>query len=139
MQSPPSRLLADRALTASWASHGHYAIKDDDVRVVELENVLPSKMHLVRLLPGGSVQKGAWLDGYATSRPLVRADGTLVFFRDGSLYVARDLSIDASVVLCAPNETLHTLPVVGDRESAYVSYVRESDSHRSGLLERVVV
>ena len=85
------------------------------------------------------MQKGAWLDGYATSRPLVRADGTLVFFRNGSLYVARDLSIDASVVLCPPNETLHTLPVVGDRESAYVSYVRESDSHRSGLLERVVV
>ncbi|MCP3916129.1 MAG: hypothetical protein GY711_11285, partial [bacterium] len=85
-----------------WPSHGLYVVIGNDVRVIEMENVLPSKMRLVRLAPGGTVIKGAWLDGYATSRPYLRADGTLLFVRNGELLAARDLSIDGRLHLCPP-------------------------------------
>jgi hypothetical protein len=80
-----------------WSSHGYYVV-DDGVRVIELENVQPSKMHLVRLLPGGAVTKGEWLDGYYTSRPLLGADGTVYFFRTGAVLGASDLWIDERLV-----------------------------------------
>lgn len=53
-----------------WPSHGYYVVRGDDVRVIEMENQLPSKMHLVRLQNDGAVLKRAWLDGYYTSAAL---------------------------------------------------------------------
>ena len=34
-----------------WQSHGFYAIHNQDIRVIEMETVLPSKMRLVRPAP----------------------------------------------------------------------------------------
>jgi hypothetical protein len=98
-----------------------------DVRVIELENVLPSRMHLARLLPDGSVAKGTWLNGYYTSEPALLADGTALFFRHGALLAARDLAIDARLELAAPDDgNLCTSIVTGDR-SAFFALRRWQD------------
>ena len=45
----------DGRIEGRWATHGHYAVAGDDIRVIEMENVLPSKMHLARIVDGGTV------------------------------------------------------------------------------------
>jgi hypothetical protein len=102
-----------------WASHGHYLVTGDDIRVIELENVLPSKMHIARLLPDGSVVRGAWLEGYYTSRPHLRSDGTILFCRAGALVMARDLAIERRLAIASADEDLLSTRIVGDDESAY--------------------
>jgi hypothetical protein len=106
-----------------WASHGHYVV-GDSVRVIELENTLPSKMHLARLLPGGAVTRGDWLDGYYTSRPLLGADGTAYFFRNGAVLAARDLRIEERLALTAPDDRLFSTGVGGGERSYYLAYVQ---------------
>ncbi|HSS78553.1 MAG TPA: hypothetical protein VLV54_17640 [Thermoanaerobaculia bacterium] len=108
-----------------WGSHGYYVI-GGEVRVIEMKNVLPSKMHLVQLLPGGEVTKGAWLDGYYTSRPFLGTDGTIYFFRDGELSAARDLSIDKRLRLTAPDASLHSTRIVGSEQGLYFAYTQRS-------------
>jgi hypothetical protein len=116
------RYERDGRVHTRWATHGYYVTEGDDVRVIEMENTLPSKMHLVRLLAGGAVQKGAWLDGYYTSRPCLLADGTLLFFRAGALLAAQDLSIADRLVLCPADGRPFATPIVADGESAYFAF-----------------
>ena len=111
----------DGGVPERWASHGYYLV-GDGVRVIELENTLPSKMHLVRLLRGGAVTKGEWLDGYYTSRPLLGADGTAYFFRKGAVLAARDLSIDERIVLTAPDDGLFSTAIAGGEQGFYLAY-----------------
>jgi hypothetical protein len=114
-----------------WESHGYYVV-GDDVRVIELENV-HSKMHLVRLLPGGEVTKGAWLDGHYTSRPFLDTDGTIYFFRKGDLLSARDLSITERLLLTAGDRSFST-EIVKREQSLYFAYSQESAGTRARLL-----
>lgn len=86
------RYGADGTLADLWRSQGHYVVRDQDIRVVELRND-GGAMHLTRLAPGRTVARGARLNGYYTSRPCTSADGLLLFFRHGFVYAARDLSI----------------------------------------------
>ena len=118
------RYERDGRVQSRWASHGYYVLRNDEVRVIEMENTIPSKMHLVRLLPHGSVAKGAWLDGYYTSRPFQRDDGTLCFFRKGELLAARDLSIDNRIMLCAPDDMTYSTKIVGDEQGVCFAYVQ---------------
>jgi hypothetical protein len=111
----------DGRVAERWASHGYYLV-GDGVRVIELENTRPSRMHLVRLLPGGAVAKGEWLDGYYTSRPLLGADGTAYFFRKGAVFAARDLSIDERLVLTAPDHGLFSTAIAGGERGFYLAY-----------------
>jgi len=120
----------DGRVRRRWASHGHYVVSGPDIRVIELENVLPSRMRLVRLRPRGSIAKGALLDGYATSRPFLGADGTLFFFRNGALQAARDLRIHAQLVLCSTDVHVRSRGVVGDDRTVYLAlsqYAKNGD------------
>lgn len=115
----------DGRVSERWGSHGYYLV-GDGVRVIELENRLPSKMHLVDLLPGGVVRKGEWLDGYYTSRPLLSADGTAYFFRKGEVLAARGLSIDERLVLTIPNDSLFATAIVAGKQGFYLAYTEMS-------------
>src|SRR5262245_32262287 len=62
------------------------------MRLVEMENVLPSKMHVSLLERDGSVRKGPHLDDYSTTYPVMTRDGTMAFWRGGTLsMIDRDL------------------------------------------------
>jgi hypothetical protein len=128
------RYERDGRVHTRWASHGYYVIEGDEVRVIEMENRLPSTMHLVRLRTGGSVEKGAWLDGYYTSRPHLRADGAVLFFRAGALLAARGLSITDRLVLGpADGRSLSTPIVAGD----WIAYFAFTPAGGEGRLVRV--
>jgi hypothetical protein len=123
----------DGRVSERWASHGYYLV-GDDIRVIELENGLPPKMHLVRLLPGGAVTKGEWLDGYYTSRPLLSADGTAYFFRKGAVLAARALSIDERFVLTMPDDGLFSTAIVAGEQGFYLAYTRTPERAGASLV-----
>jgi len=127
------RYEPDGRVSDRWATHGHY-LAGDRVRVVELENVLPSKMHLARLLPGGGVEKGAWLDGYYTSRPFRGPDGAAYFFRHGAVLAARDLSIDERLELAAPGGGLFSTVTVGGERGFYFAYSKAGEPGSTSLV-----
>jgi hypothetical protein len=120
-----------------WASHGRYVISGADVRVIEMENALPSKMHLARLLPSGETVRGAWLDGYCTSLPCLLDDGTVLFFRHGSLQAARDLVIDERLDLGDPGDRFFSMSIAAGNQSAYFALSNWTDATESGRLVRV--
>jgi hypothetical protein len=114
------RYERDGRISDRWASHGYY-LPGGQIRVIEMENVLPSKMHLARLLPGSVVEKGAWLDGYYTSRPFQGPGGATYFFRQGAVVAARDLSIDERLEL-AVDDGLFSTAAVGGEQGFYFAY-----------------
>ena len=124
----------DGCVPERWSSHGYYVI-DESVRVIELENTIPSKMHLARLLPGGTVKKGDWLDGYYTSEPLLGSDGIVYFFRNGVVRAARGLVIVEQLALTAPDNMLVSTEVVGGERGFYLAYARIGG--RDGSLVRI--
>jgi hypothetical protein len=115
----------DGAVRERWNSHGYYVI-GDEWRVIELENVLPSKMHLARLDAGGLVTRGDRLEGYYTSRPWCSPDGTVYFFRRGELLAARGLAITGRLVLEAPETGLYATRIVARGPSLYFAYTRSA-------------
>lgn len=127
------RYERDGHVSDRWKSHGHYLV-GDSIRVIELENTLPSKMHLVRLSQGGHVTKGDRLDGYYTSRPFMGADGTAYFFRKGSLLAARDLRIDETLELAAPDDMLFSNAIVGNERGMYLAFTLASERGRACLV-----
>jgi hypothetical protein len=72
-----------RALV-TWKSHG-IAISRDPLRVLELENQVPSRSHIATLRRDGSVHRGAHLPNYYTSPVVLAADGGAVFWRDNAV------------------------------------------------------
>jgi hypothetical protein len=102
----------DGTVEDEWPSHGFYIVDGCDVQVVEMENVLPSKMRLARLEDGGRVRYGPKLGGYYTSKPLVREDRSLFFVRDGCIFLCRDLQVLETASISGANErTLGTAAV----------------------------
>jgi hypothetical protein len=69
-----------------WPSAG-YAVVDgaNRIRVIEMEDVMPSRMHASVFDQDGTVRAGPHLDGYHTTYPLLTSEGALLFFRDGRL------------------------------------------------------
>jgi hypothetical protein len=124
----------DGFVQTRWASHGHYIPARDELRVIEMENVLPSQMHLARLLADGSVTRGARLDGYYTSPPCLRPDGTALFVRKGTLIAARDVAIDDRVELCAVDDRILSTQIAAAGESAYVALWGRADAVRPRLV-----
>ncbi len=69
-----------------WPSHGYYLLtENNEIRLVEMENISPSRMHFAILKAGGSVEKGPHLPGYYTSYPIIDKGGNTVFWRKGEL------------------------------------------------------
>jgi hypothetical protein len=69
-----------------WPSHADVVVTGaGDMRGVEMENCLPSRMHFSRFLPDGTIRKGPHLGGYYTTYPVVNRHGVAAFWRDGKL------------------------------------------------------
>jgi hypothetical protein len=76
-----------------WPSHAEAVVtQQGEVRGVEMENRLPSRMHFSVLEPDGTVRKGPHLKGYYTTYPVVNREGAVAFWRHGKLRV-----VDASL------------------------------------------
>ncbi|MFJ3723771.1 hypothetical protein ACIPYQ_14515 [Streptomyces sp. NPDC090045] len=74
----------DGTLVDSWRSYGHYVI-GTGIRVVETDRNLPTRGRVVRLLPGGTVERGPLLTDPQAPRPLVLTDGTILVLDAGVL------------------------------------------------------
>ncbi|MFF3677985.1 hypothetical protein ACFYYS_28935 [Streptomyces sp. NPDC002120] len=97
----------DGTLVDSWRSYGHYVI-GTGIRVVETDRRLPTHSRVVRLLPGGTVERGPRLTDPLTPRPLVLSDGTILLLDAGVLRaVSRRLedTVLAELLPVAPDET----------------------------------
>jgi hypothetical protein len=113
----------DGSVPIRWESHGHFVISDHDIRVIELENITPSRCRLARLMPGGRVVRGDLLEGYYTSEPYVRDDGRILFAREGMMIAADDLMIDERVriVPAGVRDAFHTRVLAG-RDGVFTTW-----------------
>jgi outer membrane protein assembly factor BamB/cold shock CspA family protein len=96
------RLLdRDGTVVAKWPSHGRALVGGDGViRVVELENVTPSRSRIRLLHLDGTMTDGPVLPGYHTVGPVLARDGRVAFFRDGRLQVAApELTVTTGYVM----------------------------------------
>jgi hypothetical protein len=76
----------DGTILQHWPSHGDIVLtREGQIRVVEMENVLPSKMHFSIFHLNGEVQKGPHLERYYTTYPVITRDKTTTFWREGDL------------------------------------------------------
>ncbi|MEU4733034.1 hypothetical protein [Streptomyces sp. NPDC023588] len=110
----------DGALVDSWRSYGHYVI-GSGIRVVETDRNLPTESGVVRLLPGGVIERGPRLTGCSAPRPLVLEDGTILVI-DAGVLRAVDRRLRATVLA-------ELLTVEPDRAWAYTAIL-----HRDGDL-----
>lgn len=93
-----------------WATSG-YAVTttDNEVRLLEMQNVIPSKSAFVALRAGGAVQRGPTQNGYYSSYPAVLGANVVVFWRHGHLFaVDQDMH-------------QHSLMTIGDNAKAFAS------------------
>jgi hypothetical protein len=86
------------------------------IRVIERSNA--KSMDLTRLLPDGSVLRGAAHHGH-TSTPTQCQDGTVLFSRTRTLIAARDLAIEDQLELCPGTAQALSTPVAVQGKSAY--------------------
>ena len=78
----------------------------------------------MRLGPRGQFFRGAVLDGYYTSRPCVRSDGTIYFTRCGTMFAARDLSLAEQLAMLPRDEGWFATDVVEGVDCLYVGVTR---------------
>ncbi|MFI9325649.1 hypothetical protein ACIGXI_38525 [Kitasatospora aureofaciens] len=96
----------DGAVVDSWRSYGHYVV-GDGLRVVETDRRRPTGSRVVRLLPGGVVERGPLLTDPQAPEPLALPDGTLLVLDAGVLRaVGRELddAVLAELLPLAPEE-----------------------------------
>ncbi|MGW1884709.1 hypothetical protein [Streptomyces sp. NPDC001970] len=74
----------DGAVVDSWRSYGHYVV-GTGIRVVETDRNHPTRSRVVRLLPGGVIERGQQLTDPSVPRPLVLEDGTILVLDAGVL------------------------------------------------------
>ncbi|MEU4951576.1 hypothetical protein [Streptomyces lavendulae] len=86
----------DASLVDSWRSYGHYVI-GTGIRVVETDRGLPAGSRVVRLLPGGVIERGPRLSGPSAARPVVLEDGTILVL-DAGVLRAVDRRLGATVL-----------------------------------------
>ncbi|MFJ9775119.1 hypothetical protein ACIRVF_28375 [Kitasatospora sp. NPDC101157] len=96
----------DGAVTDSWRSYGHYVV-GDGLRVVETDRRHPTGSRVVRLLPGGAVERGPLLSDARAPEPLTLPDGTLLVLDAGVLRAVGpelDDTVLAELLPVAPEE-----------------------------------
>ncbi|MGW6918040.1 hypothetical protein ACWGB8_30135 [Kitasatospora sp. NPDC054939] len=74
----------DGRLVDTWRSYGHYVV-GTGLRVVECDRRIPTGSRVVRLLPGGVVERGPRLRDPLCPRPVVLPDGTVLVLDAGVL------------------------------------------------------
>ncbi|MFE7751380.1 hypothetical protein [Streptomyces sp. NPDC057428] len=117
----------DRDGTAvdSWRSYGHYVV-GTGVRVVEADRTHPTSSRVVRLLPGGVIERGPRLADPQTPRPLVLDDGTILVLDAGTLR-AVDRRLDAVVLA-------ELLPLAPDQVSDFTPSLRRAGDHVTAVI-----
>lgn len=107
----------DGTLVDSWRSYGHY-VTGTGVRVVETDRSLPTSSRVVRLLPGGTVERGPSLTDPLCPEPSVLPDGTILVL-DAGVLRAVDRRLGDAVLA-------ELLPVEPDQTWRYRSGLRRS-------------
>ena len=112
--------------TDTWHSYGHYVV-GTGLRVVEAPRTGPTGGRVVRLLPGGAVERGPRLSDPQPPEPLVLRDGTILVL-DGGAIRAVGRGLDSTVLAelgGAANDlgalTMRALLWDGDRITAIVA------------------
>jgi hypothetical protein len=87
-----------------WKSHGYYIIDTTgDIRLIEMQNTLPSQMRVARLPRDGNAVRGRRLDGYRTAYPVLAGDGKMVFWRkEENCLFSVDAELNVSVLHACP-------------------------------------
>ncbi|MEV8096918.1 hypothetical protein [Kitasatospora sp. NPDC085879] len=104
----------------AWRSYGHF-VTGSGIRVVESDRRQPTGSRVVRLLPGGVVERGPRLTDSTVPHPLVLEDGTVLVLDAGVLRaVGRRLEHDVlAELLPVPADGQHrftgALSLTGDR------------------------
>lgn len=109
----------------SWRSYGHYVV-GTGVRVVEADRAVPTRSRVVRLLPGGVIERGPQLTDPQVPRPLVLEDGTILVL-DSGLLRAVDRRLGGTVLA----ELLPAGPV---RPSGYVGRLRRDGDRITAVI-----
>lgn len=86
----------DGTRTDAWRSYGHY-VAGTGLRVVETNRESGTDGWVVRLLPGGVVERGARLTDRTPPEPLVLRDGTILVL-DGTVVRAVGRGLDSTVL-----------------------------------------
>lgn len=95
----------DGALLTTWPTFGHYVPGADGVRVVECDRRAPTSSRIVRLLPGGELERGNRLRDSQAAAPVVLPDGTMVVLDAGVvLAVGSDLRAEVLAEVMAVGE-----------------------------------
>lgn len=110
----------DGTVVDSWRSYGHYVI-GSSIRVVEADRNIPTRSRVVRLLPGGAIERGPRLTDPSTPRPLVLEDGTILVI-DAGVLRAVDRRLNATVLA-------ELLPVDPDQAWAYTATLHRDGDH----------
>ncbi|MFJ3309537.1 hypothetical protein ACIPSA_42175 [Streptomyces sp. NPDC086549] len=112
--------------TDTWRSYGHYVV-GTGVRVVETDRNAPTDGRVVRLLPGGVVERGPRLSDPQPPKPLVLRDGTILVL-DGGAVRAVGRRLDSTVLAELGGDaadlrarTIRALRWDGDRVAAIVA------------------
>ncbi|MFJ3311085.1 hypothetical protein ACIPSA_50855 [Streptomyces sp. NPDC086549] len=112
--------------TDTWRSYGHYVV-GTGVRVVETDRNAPTDGRVVRLLPGGVVERGPRLSDPQPPKPLVLHDGTILVL-DGGAVRAVGRRLDSTVLTELGGDaadlrarTIRALRWDGDRVAAIVA------------------
>ncbi|KQV13640.1 hypothetical protein [Kitasatospora sp. Root107] len=119
----------------AWRSCGHYVV-GSGVRVVESARSLAEGSRVVRLRPGGVIERGPRLTDLTASEPLVLSDGTILVLDAGVLRaVGRGLeeSVLAELLPIAPGQVhrfLGTLERTADGLTVTLAE-RHPDKHTS--------
>ncbi|MFG2986578.1 hypothetical protein ACGFYQ_35960 [Streptomyces sp. NPDC048258] len=112
-------------LTDSWRSYGHYVV-GTGIRVVETDRNIPTGSRVVRLLPGGVVERGPHLTSPTAPRPLVLEDGTILVL-DAGVLRAVDRGLGATVLA-------ELLPSASDEASGRTEALRRDGEYITAVI-----
>lgn len=115
----------DGAVVDSWRSYGHYVV-GTGIRVVEADRSVPTGSRVVRLLPGGVVERGPRLTDPMPPRPLVLDDGTILVL-DAGVLRAVDRRLGATVLA-------ELLPIAPDRASGHMGALRREGERVTAVI-----
>ncbi|MEV7022575.1 hypothetical protein [Kitasatospora sp. NPDC093558] len=124
----------DGQCTDTWRSYGHYVV-GTGLRVVEADRMTPTESRVVRLLPGGVIERSSLLlTGSQPCAPVVLHDGTILVLDAGVLRAfGRDLG-DATLaeLVTVPDGEASRFTSTLERTAAdrLTAVIRERDPER---------
>jgi len=98
---------ANGEILQHWQSHGYIVISQQaEMRVVEMQNILPSKMSFAIFELSGEIRKGPHLPRYRTAYPSIDKSGNVTFWREGELLTV-DTQMNLKSLYSSPSDKPH--------------------------------